>query len=78
MSQLSSKELEDFIKYQIEPESVARRYIYDKLRENGLSHEDALAETLVQIKSIKSESIPKEQLQIIKEALLKGAGKFID
>lgn len=77
MSKLSPEELEDFIRNEIDPESNARRLIYDELRKKGLSHKDALIKTIDDINSIKSESIPKDQLEIIKNALLKGPGKFV-
>lgn len=76
MTKPTKQELEDLDINGVNPDSIARKELYDSLRESGMSHKEAARKTIDDINSIKSDSMLPEELRAIKKALLKVPGTF--
>lgn len=74
MFALSKDELKDFIRNEMDTEGLARRYVYDRLRNQGISHKEALARTIESINELHSPRMDEEQLRILKQAIFKAPG----
>lgn len=70
-------EIEDIVRNEVDPESLAKKTLYDEFRRQGLSHKEALIKTIDSVGKMKSPDLSNEEMERLRTAILKVPGRFV-